>query len=423
MRRVLLLVRKDLLRRWRSPLGVVVMLAFPLLFSGLLALAFGGESSTPQTRLLLENRDDSLVGGAVTAFLGNDEISDLVELVEVGEEGREMMEKGEASALLILPEGATEALFEGETVTFELVRNPAQGILPEIAEQLSGILADVLGIVVRVLEQQAPPIEDLEDLAELDADSLGTLAVRFQKVGKVALRYVDEPPMTLEVVDLGEEMPPAGETADEDDEPSTLALIFLIILPGVSVYALFMIGDQMMRDVLSEQRFGTLRRQLTTPVSVAEVVASKVLLTIVVSGGALLVLAGVAWGVAGRLPDPFALVALALALVLAITGAGTTIYGIARTDQQGATLASLVYLALAFGSGSFMPVDNLPAVLQRLAPFSPFYWGTEGFRRLLDGAGLLDLGRPMLWLGLTGVVLLTLGSRLLDRRLRSGVAS
>ena len=42
-RRVFLLLGKDLRRRRRSPLGVLVMLAFPLVFSGMLALAFGGD--------------------------------------------------------------------------------------------------------------------------------------------------------------------------------------------------------------------------------------------------------------------------------------------------------------------------------------------------------------------------------------------
>ena len=34
--RVLLLFKKDLLRRLRSPLGVLAMIAFPLIFAGLL---------------------------------------------------------------------------------------------------------------------------------------------------------------------------------------------------------------------------------------------------------------------------------------------------------------------------------------------------------------------------------------------------
>ena len=41
MRRLLLLVSKDLKRKLRAPVGLVVLLAFPIVFAGMLALVFG----------------------------------------------------------------------------------------------------------------------------------------------------------------------------------------------------------------------------------------------------------------------------------------------------------------------------------------------------------------------------------------------
>ena len=41
MQSIFLLVRKDLLRRRREPLGIVLMITFPLLLAGMLAVAFG----------------------------------------------------------------------------------------------------------------------------------------------------------------------------------------------------------------------------------------------------------------------------------------------------------------------------------------------------------------------------------------------
>ena len=37
------LVAKDIRRKLRAPLGLIVVLAFPLLFAGMIALAFGKE--------------------------------------------------------------------------------------------------------------------------------------------------------------------------------------------------------------------------------------------------------------------------------------------------------------------------------------------------------------------------------------------
>ena len=112
----------------------------------------------------------------------------------------------------------------------------------------------------------------------------------------------------------------------------------------------------------------------------------------------------------------------ALALVLAVAGAAATIYGSVSTERQGSTLSSLIYLVLAFGSGSFIPLDNLPPVMSRIAPFSPFYWGTEGFKKLLQGASLPEIQGMVLALGLLGGGLLALGSVLLHRRILRGEA-
>ena len=434
-RRVLLLLFKDLRRHRRSPLGVLVMLAFPLVFSGMLALAFGGggdDDGLPTIRLLYEDRDDGIVGGFVESFLGNEEVADLVELVPVGEEGAAMMEAGEASALLRVPEGASDALLSGESIAFELIRNPAQGILPEIAEQMAAILADAMNILTRVIEQQLDSaglsLGDLESLDQLDFESLGdedllAIARTIRSTGEVAYRYLNEPPMELTVVDLGEPEEAGDEEDSEDDSgPSQRAMVFLFILPGISVYSLFLIGDHMMRDLLTEDRLGTLRRQLTAPLGVGEVLASKLLLSLVVASGALLILATIAGVISEQSVDPLGFVALALSLVLSVAGAAATIYGSVSTERQGATLSSLIYLVLAFGSGSFIPLDNLPSVMSRVATFSPFYWGTEGFKKLLQGASLGEIQGMVLAMAVLGVGLLATGSVLLHRRiLRGGV--
>ena len=38
--------------------------------------------------------------------------------------------------------------------------------------------------------------------------------------------------------------------------------MFLMVLPGISVFGLFVVGDLAMRDLLDETTAGTLRRQL-----------------------------------------------------------------------------------------------------------------------------------------------------------------
>ena len=138
----------------------------------------------------------------------------------------------------------------------------------------------------------------------------------------------------------------------------------------------------------------------------------------------LILLAGIAAFAARRGVDPAGFTLLSLSLVLAITGVAATIYGIAPSQRRGATISSILYLVMAFGSGSFVPVENLPAGMRLIAPYTPFYWATMGFRDLLrDGAGLMDLLPNIGILAGAGGVLLLLGSALLRRQVARGTAS
>ncbi len=439
MRAVLLLLHKDLLRRRRAPLGVLVMLAFPLIFSAMLAFAFGGsETGLPAAKLLLYDEDDGLVGGLIANALSSEQLNDYLDVIAVGEEGVQMMADGEASALLRIPSGTTLQLFEGQPIVLEMIRNPTQGILPEIAEQVIATLTDVLSVAARVLHREAEGLEiDLLDLDNLDDQAFARLVIRIRRLVQVGNEFLDEPLLSLTVVMLDDEgndpaevasgEQTADDTIDEDDADDDSGggddqrlLVFLFVLPGVSVYALFIIGDQMMRDVLAEAQMGTLRRQLSAPIDARQVIAGKVLLSGVVAGLALLILAAIAFFLADTAVSLTGFVALSLALLLAVSGLSAAIYGVVRDEQQGSTLSSLLYLVLAFAGGSFLPLDNLPAAVQRIAPVSPFYWGTRGFQDLLDGGGLPEVATAVLILGVLGTVLLLFGAWRLKRKVLRG---
>ena len=62
------LVAKDLKRKFRSPLGLIAALSFPLLFAGMIALAFGKGNSIPKVRMLVDNEDDGLLANGVASL-------------------------------------------------------------------------------------------------------------------------------------------------------------------------------------------------------------------------------------------------------------------------------------------------------------------------------------------------------------------
>jgi ABC-2 type transport system permease protein len=179
-----------------------------------------------------------------------------------------------------------------------------------------------------------------------------------------------------------------------------------------------------MRDLLTESAGGTLKRQLAGPIDARTLLLGKAAFTAVISLLGMAVLSAIGALAGGAGADPAGFLLLSLSLILAVTGASATVYGFARTERQGATLASLIYLFLGFAGGSFLPLNSLPPSVRAFSPLSPFYWGTQGYRKLIvEGAGTAAILPNAAVLAGLGVVLLAIGSLALGRAVRRGAAA
>jgi ABC-2 type transport system permease protein len=418
MRRLLLMVRKDLKRQLRAPLALVTVLSFPLVFAALIGLAFGGAGGAPpRVRLLVEDRDASVVSGLLAGAFAAERAAKYFDVERVDTEGSAALARGEAAALVRIPAGFGERFLRGEPVSLELVRNPAQGIFPEIAEQTMTVAVDVLSAGSRLLRE---PFDRLaratagEDF-ELTAEQAAALATSIHGTLSASGDLLFPPAITLETVELGD--------AAQGPRP-TPALIFAYVLPGIGVWALFLTGELAMRDLVVEGSRGTLRRQICAPVRPWQVVIGKALYTAALAGLSWAILSAIGAAALRRPVSLPAYLLLSLALILALTGYAATMYGALRTQRQAATLSSILLLLFAFTGGSFFDVDLLPEAMRRLAPISPFYWGTAGYRALIrDGGGLADVAPSVAVLATAGLALVAVGCALLHRRVRRGLAA
>jgi ABC-2 type transport system permease protein len=434
MRALLAMVGKDLRRRARSPLPTILLLLFPLIFAGLIALTFGGgEGKVPKVHLLLDDRDGGLVGRLVGAAFSREEAQQYFEVKTLTAEERKsgdaaLLEREEATAILRLPAGLSDDVFAGRPAKIELVKSPAQSILPDVAEQVSTVLAEGLSSASRLLRG---PLDEIRGTTVAPGAAgpsnprVAEIAVLTNGVITRARPYLLPPVVTLETA------PPASPavsatpaTSAAPPKPAGTAPnppLFLIFLPGISVYALFGLADQTMRDLLVEARLKTLRRQLAGPLTAGRVLAGKALATAAVAALSLLLLTAVGAAVAPRGVSLAGYLLLSFALVAAATGFASAVFGVAKNEKQGATLANLLSLVMAFSGGSFIPLNSLPRALQALSPFSLMYWATRGYQNLVvDGQGLRSVLPNIAVLAGTGLLLLALSAPLWQRRLLRG---
>jgi ABC-2 type transport system permease protein len=139
---------------------------------------------------------------------------------------------------------------------------------------------------------------------------------------------------------------------------------------GVLSVVLFGLGE----TVASERGRGYVRLVRVTPLPVAAYFGAKLVFAALASGliVGLLGVAGALTG-AGMPLDRWIVVAGLLALGgLALAPIGFLVGFLARPNGAGA-VALLLLFPLALTAGTFMPIDQLPAVVRQVAEFTPTY--------------------------------------------------
>jgi len=419
MKAIRALVRKDLRRRFRSPLSTAVMMVFPLVLVGVIGAAFGpsgGGQAIPPTRLLVENHDDTFIGRFLANGLQNEQAAEFVqaEPVEPGT-GEAIVAEGDAAAVLIIPERFSDDFLKGVPTELTLIRDPGKTITPEIAETFARIVAGFLSTASRVLREPLNEIAGFMEGEDNPSDAaVAAVSVlmnqRLSQAGSLLL------PPAIRVVETT-----IKEEKDDEDEVSIN--IFAYIFPGMLVLGLLFVGQISMRDLIRERESGHLSRLLATPAPMGSILFSKWIGTILLLAISHLLVAG-----AGRLVFgiPIGAPAAALLMVLAegfaITGLMALLFSITRTERQGDALSSVVILGMSIVGGSMMPPEMLPGTLQQIGRLTMNYYAIRGFQQVIVwGNGVQEALPYAAVLGAIGAVTGGLAAFLLPRQLRRGI--
>lgn len=413
MATILVLTGKDLRRRFADPAALLLNLAIPLAIAGTLAITFGhrggsAEDSAPKLRMVVVNLDKGPLAEILTGATQNPQAAKRMEIKQASsrEEGLRILRDEEYAALLVIPEGFGEAVLAGRKTRFELIKNPAQSLMPIAAQQITEVAALYLSGAARLLGDDGPRLERLfkeegwKNTAELTA-LVTTLRDRLQGIDELLL-----PPII--VVD---------EKKEEEQEPAGGFDFLSWMYPGMMVMGLIFTGMTQMKDLLRERDAGTLRRQLASPLGAGAVLAAKVLsVGAIVAVADLILMAvgsialGIHWGAA--LP----LATASLVLVLSVTGFAALLFSVVRTERQGDAFGGILTMVMSLLGGAFVPVEAMPGWMAGLARFTVNYWGNGTLRELATGGGWAGAAPYLRVLALLGLTMTLLGVGMLRRR-------
>jgi ABC-2 type transport system permease protein len=349
------------------------------------------------------------LGNALADVFASQELAELMEPTESSdpEAARQLIDNDEAAAAVIIPEGFTRSIIPAEETAFnesfvqpepvkiEVYANPSRptssGVVKAIVDEFvsrveegrtSGMTSIVQLIQAGLLDPQS---------AEREAGAL------FQDV-----EQTENTTITLKTNTEGAE-------AVEFD-------ILAYMAPGMALLFLMYTVSYGGRSILAERSQGTLPRLLVSPTSTLQVLGGKVLgiFFMGVAQVGILILAstilfGVKWG------DSLGLAVLILATVLGATGWGLLITAIARTPGQVASLGTATMLIFGILGGSFIDLDQMPALVQTLSKITPNAWSLDGFTTLALGGTLPNLREPITALIIMGTLLFGISVVLFSR--------
>jgi len=412
MARFVTLLGLELRRRLRDPVSLVAWLAIPFLMVSLMVLVFGnrGENSLPRIRILAVNHDTGILSKGLLSAMDSPRLAEYLDVTVLDqEEAEHRMDRGEASLMVVIPEGFTKGFFDDKPLTIQVYRNPEQSILPGIGEEILSFLADSGGLLRAALLPLAKGVIDFDGSTRPSLAQVTKLSTRIytlfdDPVAQNILRFD-----TLEI------------TAHHPEKKGvSRSEIVGWFAPGFVALALLFLTNGQSQEIQEDLIEGRLARAWTFPSSPVLPLGAKAMALIVSATISAGLLVGALAGVLGWRPGNVAvLVVHTLAVAAAFSGLSLLLRSLTRNPEAGGAAASGVMVGLGFLGGCFVPAVFLPPFLRSVALYIPTGWAVQGYL-ILQGSSwagpLGHIGWRIAALAATGAFTFLLAARRMRTR-------
>ncbi|MDH3678316.1 MAG: ABC transporter permease [Acidimicrobiia bacterium] len=381
---VLLIAANSLRRLVRQRANLFFVFVLPLL----LILVLGSTAAGFEPRIGVVTGVEPTPLGA--AFADQLEAGGGVEVTTFADEAeaRDLLQREELSAVVILPEGYGETFAGGPTAVEYLALPDGNGF--EQQGLVDAVVAD------QNAKLRAARLVASEAGIDLDA-GLATVAEVEQGVPRTAVLTVDAD----------------GEDFAGSDEFGQVAGQQLVLF-------LFLIGMIASAAIIQSRRLGVTRRMLATPASTGQVLGGILLgrFGVAVVQGVFIAVAtslvfGADWG-----SWPAALAVIGVFSLVA-TAAAVLVGSMLHNENQSTAVGMSVGLAFAAFGGCMVPLEVFPDGLRRAAHVTPHAWANDAFAEVVQrGGGIVDVTTELAVLLVYAAGLLGLATVMLRRSLQ-----
>lgn len=365
---------KEFIQIFRDPKMKAIIFVMPILQ----VLIFGYAVTLDVNHIAtgVYDLDNSVVSRELIARFENSGYFDITDRIGDPRQVRELIDRGDASAVIQINKGFGNALRAGRTADLQLIVDGSDS-------NTAGVVLDYSAKIVGQFSQTV-------------------LINRFTRVNGAFLM-----PGRVEL----ETRTWFNENLESRNfyVPGVIAIVVMLITLMLTSMA-----------VVREKEIGTIEQIMVTPITSAEFILGKTLPFALIGFANVVVvtLVGVFWfGVPIR--GSLVLLFFATSLYLLTTlGVGLLISTLSRTQQQAMMSAFFFYFPAVLLSGFMFPIANMPQVIQWLTYLNPLRY----FLVIIRGIFLKGIGPEVLWpqmvaLAVLGVLTLWLASKRFQKTL------
>jgi ABC-2 type transport system permease protein len=329
---------------------------FPVMFVLLFGVLFSG-SGDSKVSVGFVDQD-----GGSPASIGLRQAFTSVSLLDlkVGtyEEEKAAMQRGDVSAVIVIPQGTAAAIAAKTPVALQIYTDPSKSQTAQVVQ----------GIAVQIAN-----------------------GFNLQLAGGSAVLTIDQ--RTLQSNNLGN---------------------VAYLVPSILAMALMQLGVFAAVPLVQQREKGILKRMGATPLARWKLVASNILLRLVVAAidGVLILGIGIALfnvQIVGNVLEMAGFVFLGAGAFLAL---GFMLASFLKTEEQATGVVQVVQMPLMFLSGIFFPFDFMPEFLRTIARFLPLTYLGDALRQsMVNGTQVAPIGLDALILAGWLVVCLAVAAR------------
>ena len=359
MRTIFYIVQKEFIQVFRNRMMVPIIFFMPVI--QLFILSFAVTYEIKEIRLYITDIDKSVASRNLLQHFRSSPFYEIAGESSSAGEGMENIRKGKVHQMICILPGFEKNLANGSPAKVQIINDAINGSAAALmnAYTVSIIGNYNLGIIAETVPQAQPSI-------------------------KISWLYWFNPELDYKTYMI----------------PGILVLL-------VTIIGMFLAG----MNVVREKEIGTIEQINVTPIKKYQFIAGKLIPFWIIAlfdlaAGLLMARLFFDIPILGNILLIFLVASVYLIVVM---GFGLFISTITNTQQQSMFLAWFFLVIFILMSGLFTPVESMPQWAKNINVINPIAYFIRMIRMImLKGSGLHDIVKPLIYLGLYGITILSL---------------